>query len=163
MIKIALASIKDLPIIHQLAHKIWWPTYKDYVSKEQINFMLAKMYAIEALEKQLEEGHIFLILSVNEVENGFASISATEENGLFKLHKLYLHPNQQGKGTGKILISKAEELAKKLGAKAIKLNVNRGNKAYHFYKKMGYQIIEELDIPYFDYVLEDFIMQKSLI
>jgi diamine N-acetyltransferase len=162
MIKIAIASNKDLPIIHQLAHKIWWPTYQDYVSKEQIAFMLDKMYGITALEKQLKDGHIFLILSVNDIEKGFASISKTEEIGLFKLHKLYLDQEQQGKGTGKVLISAVEEMAKNLGAKAIKLNVNRGNKAHYFYKKMGYQVIEELDIPYFDYVLDDYIMQKEL-
>ena len=143
MIKIEKASLNDLKTIQDLAHKIWWPTYQDYVSKEQIAFMLDKMYTIEALEKQFEEGHIFLILSVNDIEKGFASISKTEEEDLYKLQKLYLDPDQHGKGTGKILISKAEELAKNLGAKAIKLNVNRGNKAHQFYKKMGYQIIEE--------------------
>ena len=162
MIKIEKASLKDLKTIQDLAHKIWWPTYQDYVSKEQIAFMLDKMYTIEALEKQFKEDHIFLVLSVNDIEKGFASISKTEEKELFKLQKLYLDPDQQGKGTGKLLISEAEELAKNLGAKAIKLNVNRGNKAHHFYKKMGYQIIEELDIPYFDYVLDDYIMQKAL-
>lgn len=163
MIKIAQATIKDLQIIHQLAHKIWWPTYQNIISASQISFMLDKMHSISALEKQLLEGHVFLILTVNDVEKGFASISETESPGLFKLQKLYLDPDQQGKGTGKILISAAEELAKKLGATAIKLNVNRANKAYQFYKKMGYQIIEEIDIPYYEYVLDDYIMQKDLI
>jgi len=163
MIKIALASIQDLPIIHQLAHKIWWPTYQNIISDEQIDFMLEKMHSVSALEKQLEEGHIFLILSVNEVAKGFASISETETPSLFKLQKLYLDPDQQGKGTGKILISATEEIAKNLGAKSLKLNVNRGNKAHHFYKKMGYQIIEEVDIPYHNFTLDDYIMQKALI
>ena len=49
---------------------------------------------------------------------------------------------------------------KNLGASALQLNVNRHNKALHFYEKQGFKIIRKEDIDigsgYFmnDYVLE---------
>ena len=56
-----------------------------------------------------------------------------------------------------------ENEVKKLGGENLTLNVNRGNKARYFYEKVGYQIIEEVDIPYFDFILDDYIMSKSLV
>ena len=162
MIRIEEASINDLEIIHQLAHDIWWPTYKNFISEEQITFMLDKMYATSALKNQIEEGNIFLILYINTEAKGFACFSNTAMDQVYKLQKLYLLPDQQGKGTGKLLLSEVEEKVKKLGAKALILNVNRGNKAQYFYQKLGYQITEEVDIPYFHFVLNDYIMSKTL-
>jgi GNAT superfamily N-acetyltransferase len=162
MIKIEEASIKDLEIIHQLAHDIWWPTYKNVVSDEQIAFMLDKMYSTTSLKNQMEEGNVFLLLYVDEKAKGFACFSKTAVDQIYKLQKLYLQPDQQGKGTGKLLLSSVEEKVKKLGATTLILNVNRGNKAQFFYQKVGYQIIEEVNIPYFHFVLNDYVMSKTL-
>ncbi|TKC00660.1 GNAT family N-acetyltransferase [Pedobacter cryophilus] len=163
MIEIKLAAIEDLEIIHQLASDIWWPTYKNVISDEQIAFMLNKMYSISALQNQMHEENVFLLLYVNELAKGFASYSKTAIDKTYKLQKLYLHPDQQGKGTGKLLIVEVEKQVKTLGGDALILNVNRGNKAKDFYKKVGYQILQELDIPYFHFVLNDYVMGKKLI
>jgi len=163
MIKIEEASVKDLEIIHQLAHDIWWPTYKNVISDEQITFMLDKMYATSALKNQIEEGNVFLLLYVEGKANGFACFSNTAVDQVYKLQKLYLLPDQQGKGAGKLLLSSIEEKVKKLGATTLILNVNRGNKAQFFYQKVGYHIIEEVNIPYFQFVLNDYVMSKTLI
>jgi len=163
MIKIEEASVKDLEIIHQLANEIWWPTYKNVVSDDQIAFMLDKMYSTTSLKNQMEEGNVFLLLYVNGKTKGFACFSKTTVDQIYKLQKLYLQPDQQGKGTGKLLLSSVEEKVKKLGATTLILNVNRGNKAQFFYQKVGYQIIEEVNIPYFQFVLNDYVMSKTLI
>ncbi len=162
MIKIEEADLTAIPTIHQLANEIWWLTYENILSKEQIAFMLAQMYAEESLKQQMEQGHIFLLLSVGEVPKGFACYSKTITDKTYKLQKIYLHPDQQGKGTGKALLKTVESAVKALGANILSLNVNRGNKARLFYEKMGYQIIEEVDIPYFDYVMDDYVMEKKL-
>lgn len=163
MTKIEEASVKDLEIIHQLANEIWWPTYKNVVSDDQIAFMLDKMYSTTSLKNQMEEGNVFLLLYVNGKTKGFACFSKTTVDQIYKLQKLYLQPDQQGKGTGKLLLSSVEEKVKKLGATTLILNVNRGNKAQFFYQKVGYQIIEEVNIPYFQFVLNDYVMSKTLI
>lgn len=162
MIEIRKTYLSDIPTITQLAEEIWWPTYTAVVSEEQISFMLNEMYSAEALKKQMENGHFFFLLIVDRIAEGFAAFSKQDEQ-TYKLQKLYLQPNQQGKGTGKILINFVEQEVKKLGAKQLILNVNRGNKSHLFYSKVGYKILEELDIPYHHFMLNDYIMGKDLV
>ncbi len=162
MIKIEKVLLEDLEIIHQLAVEIWWPTYQKVLSEDQISFMLSKMYSLSALKIQLEEGYIFLMLYANDIPKGFACYSKTNIDKTYKLQKLYLHPDQQGKGTGKLLLSRVEKEAKAEGATTLILNVHRKNKAKHFYEKVGYQVIEEIDIPFFHFTLNDYIMSKDL-
>jgi diamine N-acetyltransferase len=161
MMKIRVATVTDIPSITKLAEEIWWPTYTEVISNEQIAFMLQEMYSAEALKHQMENGHHFLVLEVDGEDKGFASYSL-QENKTYKLQKLYLHPDQQGKGAGKFLITEVEEKVKSHSGEVLILNVNRGNKAKIFYEKMGYQILEELDIPYHHFVLNDYIMGKNL-
>ena len=157
------ANLSDIPTISRLAHQIWWPTYSGVISDEQIIFMLEKIYSEQALQSQMEEGVTFLIVERNDLPVGFAAYSCTEpENRVYKLEKLYVLPSEQGKGTGRKLIMEIAEIVKVLGAKILELNVNRGNKAFHFYKKLGFEIYRTVDIPYHSYLLNDYIMRISL-
>jgi ribosomal protein S18 acetylase RimI-like enzyme len=62
-----------------------------------------------------------------------------------------------------MLIDLAAEEARNLGFKELELNVNRYNKAYNFYLKQGFKVVEEVDIPYYEFFLNDYVMRKSLI
>ena len=163
MITIREAGINDVSTIHKLAHQIWWPTYENVLSKDQIAFMLENIYDELSIKKQLEEGNTFLLLLAEKRPKGFASFSKTAIDKTYKLQKIYLHPDQQGKGTGKQLLKSVEDKVKELGAAHLILNVHRDNKARFFYEKNGFYIIQELDIPYQNFVLNDYIMQKDLI
>ena len=51
----------------------------------------------------------------------------------------------------------------KEGVKYLELNVNRENKAIGFYKKLGFTIIAEEDIPIGNgFFMNDYVMQISL-
>ena len=157
------ATITDIPAIYRLAHEIWWPTYQSFISAEQITFMLAEMYSIEMLEEQFKEGIGFLLAERDEEHIGFAAYSLSEpENNVFKLHKLYILPSEQGKGTGKKLIEYIADLSKLKGGKVLELNVNRSNPALNFYKKIGFEIYQTVDIPYHQFTLNDYVMRKEL-
>ena len=157
------ANSTDIPLISSLANEIWWPTYSGVISDEQITFMLEKIYSVEALQSQIAEGITFLIVERDAVPVGFAAYSLTERRNLvYKVEKLYVLPSEQGKGTGRTLITEISGIVKALGAKTLELNVNRGNKAFHFYKKLGFEVYKTVDIPYHGYVLNDYIMRMSL-
>ncbi|MFM6975860.1 MAG: N-acetyltransferase family protein [Sphingobacteriaceae bacterium] len=157
------AQQQDIPTISRLAEEIWWPTYRDFISEEQISFMLKEMYAEEALAQQFAEGVTFLLALRTDIPVGFAGFSRNEEiEQVFKLHKLYVLTSEQGKGTGKALVDEVSTLAKANGGKILELNVNRGNKAAAFYKKQGFEIHQTLDIPYHQFVLNDYVMRKEL-
>jgi diamine N-acetyltransferase len=157
------ATASDISIIHQLATAIWWPTYRDIISEEQIRFMLTDMYSEEALQLQMEQGYHFLIAERENIPVGFAAYSLTEpENKVYKLEKLYVLPSGQGKGTGKKLIDEVITLVAEQHGEILELNVNRQNKALHFYQKLGFEIYREADIPYHHYILTDYVMRKNI-
>jgi ribosomal protein S18 acetylase RimI-like enzyme len=161
--KIRIATKLDIPVISDLAEKTWWPSYSQIISDEQISFMLQDMYSAESLLEQMNAGIEFLILERENMALGFAAYSLVDaQNQVFKLHKLYVLPSEQGLGTGKKLIDEVSSSAKLKGGKILELNVNRGNSAQHFYKKMAFEIYQTLDINYHHFVLNDYVMRKEL-
>lgn len=166
MIKIKSADIHDIPEIVYLAHNTWFHTYENIITKEQIDYMFGEMYSPDALLKQMEFfKHQFLIIYHNDIANGFASFSELLDEGAktFKIHKLYILPNSQKLGLGRRLIEEIENIGRINGAEYLILNVNRNNPAYHFYLKSGYQVRESVDIPFAEFVLNDYVMEKKLV
>ena len=157
------AEYSDITAINHLAHETWWPTYTDVIPDEQIRFMLENMYSEEALKLQIEAGITFLIAEREDKPVAFAAFCVTEpENQVFKLQKLYVLPSEQGQGTGKKLLTEVSNMAKKAHGKILELNVNRNNPAFEFYKKLGFDVYRTVDIPYEQYVLNDYVMRKAL-
>lgn len=157
------AGAEDLPVIHELAYKIWPSAYVHILSARQLDFMLEKIYSTASLHDQLESlHHSFIIAYDKNIPVGFASFSAKEsEENIFHLHKIYVLPQQQGTGTGKHLLDYVVDAVLSAGASALQLNVNRHNKARYFYEKHGFIIKEEVDIPIGEgFFMNDFIMEK---
>lgn len=165
MFSIRIANIEDIPHIVDISYNTWFKTYENIISKEQIDFMFGEMYTPEALWKQMDFlGHRFFIAEENGIPVGFASISEMihEEEKTAKVHKLYFLPSTQNKGYGKQMLSFIENLLSKEEYKFVILNVNRNNPAYHFYLKVNYRVRETVDIPYGDFMLNDYVMEKNI-
>lgn len=157
------ATTADIPLLKKLAEATWTPTYQPILSGEQIDYMFEVIYSEAALEKQMQEGQTFLLLEAEGAAVGFAAYSVKEEAAqVYKLNKIYLLPQQQGKGGGKVLLRAVEEQVKKLGARTLDLNVNRHNTAKGFYERCGYQVHQEEDIPIGPYWMNDYVMRKQL-
>lgn len=108
--------------------------------------------------------HKFIIVYDSDRPVGFASYSlkANCEN-IFRLHKIYILHQLQGKGIGKFMLNKIIDDVKPEGAKFLELNVNRNNKALEFYKKFGFKIISQEDIDIDNgYFMNDYVMNLKL-
>lgn len=164
MILLRKGKEEDLPIISDLAERIWPATYAEYLSDEQLRFMLDKMYNQGELLAQLRKGYAFLIADENGTDVGFACYSLDNpEEAIYKLHKLYVLPETHGKGVGKILINEVVNLAQRAGASALQLNVNRNNKAKDFYLKAGFIIKETVDLDIGNgFYMNDYVMELKI-
>lgn len=159
------ASKEDLLLIQKLAYYIWPISYKEILSEEQLQYMLEKFYSVEALSEQLEkQKHHFILAKEKDVVLGFASYQNNIEKHKTKIHKLYVLPEAQGKGIGLQLINEIQNHANKAKDTILFLNVNRFNKAQHFYSKLGFKIAYQEDIAIGNgYLMEDFVMEKEII
>ncbi len=156
------ATAPDISLIRELTFKVWPQTYAAILSLTQIEYMLEIMYSKASLQRQMEEGSQFIIVYDDKEPVGFASFQETEPH-IFKLHKIYVLPSYQGKGTGKFLISYIIDELKSKNAKALQLQVNRYNKAKSFYEKLGFIVLYEADFDIGNgYFMNDYVMEKKL-
>ncbi len=158
------ADLDDINSIGFLAYQIWPSTYKNILTLDQLQYMLNLIYSPASLRKQMTVlQHQFLIAEIDEEPVGFASYSNIGGSSTYKLQKLYVRTDIQGKGLGKTLLEFVEETVKEAGAKHLHLNVNRFNKARSFYEKMGFIVIKEEDVDIGNgYFMNDFAMEKKL-
>ena len=157
------ASIDDIALIRDMAEHTWWPTYKGIVTDEQIRYMLDLIYSNDMLTNVMRDGsQHFLILVDDRGPQAFASFGARKEDAsVYKLHKLYVLPHNQGKGYGKKLILEIKERLLKKNIHTLDLNVNRQNQARLFYEKIGFVTVREEDVPIGPYFMTDYMMRLT--
>ena len=165
MITISQATAEDIKTIQEITYITWPITYGKILSKEQLDYMLDLFYSDAALNDQFEKKEqLFYLILEDEATLGFIGIEHNYKNeSVTKIHKIYLLPETQGKGIGKKVIEKIEKLALENHSIALFLNVNRSNSALSFYKKLGFKVIDEVNIDIGKgYLMEDYVMEKKL-
>ena len=154
-----------LSAISALAAVIWRACYPGIISVEQIDYMLERMYAPATLEEETRhQGIRYEQLLADNQPVGFAAYGPTERPGVFKLHKLYLHPDYHGRGLGSRLLKHCETAVIRLGGRRLVLNVNKNNtKAIAAYRRNGFSVADSVvaDIGG-GFVMDDYIMAKEL-
>lgn len=164
MVEIIEGNEEHIPHIVEIAEKTWLITYSSILSSNQMKYMLRTIYSTEELKKVMRNGsQKFLMLKDNHGFQGFASFGVRPEDpSISKLHKIYILPNNQGKGYGKLLIEEVKKRVQKQGITTLDLNVNRYNPARNFYEKIGFKIIREEDVPIGEYWMNDFVMRLTI-
>ncbi len=161
MFSIRKATTSDILLIHRMAEVVFPHTYAEILSAEQVDYMMEWMYSAESLRRQMtEEGHIYYIAYDGEEAVGYLSIQP-EGEAVFHLQKIYILPHYQGQHFGRLLFEHAVSVIKELHPEPceMRLNVNRHNKALHFYERMGMDKIAEGDFPIGNgYYMNDYIM-----
>lgn len=164
MIELIPVTKKDYPVVNKLAHEIWPFAFRDILTPAQIDYMLGWMYSIPSIKEQVEEkGHHYILAKENDEYTGYASYEINCTPGKTKLHKIYVMPDQHGKGIGKVIINYVVERARENNNRYVYLNVNRFNNAVKFYEAMGFKVIAQEDIDIGNgYYMNDFVMEKEL-
>src|SRR5690606_16741053 len=164
MPNIRTATKEELYIIRQIASVTYSPTYLSILGQEQVDYMLEEIYSPAALRQQLEQGHTFLIVEENSKELGFAAYSLLDGvNQVYKLQKIYVLPEFQGRGLGRGLITEVISRVQQQGGEKLRLNVNRFNSAKSYYEKTGFKVIATVDIPIGrGFFMNDYVMELDI-
>ena len=163
MFEIKNATDADIPLIRELTYRVWPQTYASILTQEQIDYMLEMMYSESSLHKQIAiDGCQFIIVYENGNPVGFASYHE-EQPHRWKLNKIYILQNQQGKGTGKYVIDYIIEEIKKQNAQSLFLQVNQYNKAKAFYERLGFIETDFINLDIGNgFFMNDYIMEKKI-
>jgi len=163
--KLVLCKIEQLNVVIDLTKKIWPVAYGEILSKAQLDYMIDKFYNEPALRELIQKGHVFyLAQDENEKYVGFVSYEINSEPNKTKIHKIYVLPETQGTGLGRQFFELVKEKAIENNQKAIFLNVNKYNKAIHFYTKLGFTKVKDevIDIGN-GYVMDDYVMEVDIL
>lgn len=157
-VSLQLAAEQDIPLIRELAHRIWWAHYPDVISPDQIAYMLEQGYSETALRQQISDpAQSFWLVLTGETVAGFVAISE-KSPGYYFIHKFYLDNTQRGLGVGAAAFGAL--LEKYPDLQEVRLNVNRRNyKSVNFYFKVGFVVAGCMDTPFGEgYIMDDFEM-----
>ena len=165
MISIQNNTDENFTSIRAIAKEVWPIAYGAILSQEQLDYMMEMMYNVSSLKNQADtKKHRFILAKEEDTVLGFASYEFNyNKKPKTKIHKIYILPNQQGKGIGKKLIDFIINEANDRHQKALILNVNKKNVAIRFYEAIGFNISYEeiIDIGN-GYVMDDYVMEKSI-
>lgn len=165
MVSISAATEADLPIVQDLARRIWYRHYPGIISVEQIAYMLERGYAVRVLADFLTASGAGLVLArVDDAQVGFAAWYRSSEPATTKLDKLYVLHEYHGQGIGRRLIGRVEAAACADAASTLILNVNKHNAAsIAAYRRLGFAIREEVVVDIGGgFVMDDYVMAKPL-
>ena len=164
-LEVSRVEHQDLLQIANLAHEIWPIAYCNILSKDQIQYMLARMYSLATLESNAILGHEFYTFQLHGNRIGFTSLQPNfPRSGFLRLHKIYLLEAFQGKGHGKEMMEHVYQCAYQHNLFKISLNVNKANPALKFYQSLGFEIVaeEKIDIGN-GYFMDDYMMETKLV
>jgi ribosomal protein S18 acetylase RimI-like enzyme len=138
----------DCKVLYNLMSDIYPPAYAHFW-KDNGNWYVNSQYSTENILKEIENENAayYFIVFNNEIVGNFRfvwdeKLANLSEEKQVKLHRLYLHPNTQGNGIGKKLVTWLIELAKQKEYQIIWLDAMKEQpKAFEFYQKLGFQYL----------------------
>jgi ribosomal protein S18 acetylase RimI-like enzyme len=155
------AGLADLRNVAAVAQETWRQHYPGILTDAQIDYMLARGYALDALRPFVTEPRCGIALAERGgALLGFAAWLPADEQGALKLDKLYVLPPHHGEGIGCGLLDHVAGIARADRCARLVLNVNRRNDAsIRWYERRGFVVRERGDFPIGGgFVMEDFIM-----
>ncbi|MEA3206977.1 MAG: diamine N-acetyltransferase [Chthoniobacter sp.] len=161
MLAFRTATAADIPLLRDLARRIWGTSYAEMLTPEQIEYMLAWMYSPEKIAAELADGVLWEIALLETEPVGYLAITF---QGQAELNKLYLLPEHQGRGLGQSMIARALEVAAARGCGELRLRVNKQNsRALRAYERAGFRVSESLvsDIGG-GFVMDDYVLVRAV-
>jgi len=126
--------------IEKLAGAIWREHYPGIISREQIEYMLQKGYALDELRRDITQRRIHYdrALVAGRLV-GFSAYGPHSDPHALMLHKLYVTLEQRGRGCARRLVEAAAAHARSHSLDCIVLRVNKHNRlAIAAYERMGF-------------------------
>lgn len=154
----------EIQTVAQLARKIWTHHFVPIVGQAQVDYMLGSIQSVSAIAQHIEQGAEYYLVQSDEGPIGYFALAHNQNARSTLLSKIYVLPEEQGKGVGKIMLSFVEARCLELDIHDMWLTVNRNNgSAIGFYQRHGFEITDTKAKPIGEgFVMDDYIMSKKV-
>lgn len=162
MITVEKANVRDVEEIKQLLSDTWKVTYSSFLPQEVITEVASTWHSVDNLISQIQNPNTIFKIAKDYSGKIVGLITLNNmDNDKIMLSRLYIHPNLQKQGIGRMLF---EEGIKELpAAKIIKLEVEKENiNAQGFYSKLGFKVVKEKEEPFNEYTFHVLVMEKQI-
>jgi ribosomal protein S18 acetylase RimI-like enzyme len=143
------AEREDASQIAEIGKRAFITAFLNDGNREEVLTYLDHVYALEYVQKRIAQADTrFLVIASEELFIGFVELNFEiperfQGEKCLKLERLYLDPDQIGKGAGAALMKASFDLAKKEKCVCLWLQVLRSNEAaVNFYESWGFQIFD---------------------
>jgi len=162
--RIEPATPADIPRIVDILHANFRGVLQYVISAEQAEYMLAEFYTPDALQQEMDAGHVFVVARHDNEVRAFGAYGPTPDPTELKLQKVFVDPPWHGKGYGTALVEYVAEQARREGCGTLMLTVNKLNtQAIAVYEKAAFEITESVTTDIGGgFCLDDYVMVRVL-
>ena len=136
----------DLETVSCILWETWKKSYSSFIPVDDLSLYFNEHCTSKKLAEQYNDTQaIGFVAECDNVIAGYEKTYYNEKENRLYVHQLYVLPAFQNLGLGKKLMKSAAERAKSLGLEKVWLGVMIKNEsAIAWYKKMGYEVVENL-------------------
>jgi GNAT superfamily N-acetyltransferase len=164
-VRIRVIQPAELPVVIGLARRIWNAYYPGIITQGQIDYMLAVWYDPGAMTREMTgRGVTYALIESDGAAVGYLGFEPQPDSRVLFLSKLYLLPEQHGKGIGRFALDWVRRQAGDRGHEVLRLRVNKHNApAIRAYLRAGFLFIEDIcsDIGN-GFVMDDYLMERAV-
>ncbi|MCM3711758.1 GNAT family N-acetyltransferase [Sporosarcina luteola] len=152
-------DLSDVERVRAIALATWRNTYSGFIPEEIQDKVLKDAYSIEAMNNRFSSS-LNLVAENGEEIMGYAFFSGNLSDKDVFLESLYIHPNHQGKGLGKLLLLTGLEQFKEPAT--LSLTVYKVNPNISFYEREGFEVMKENKGEFYGHPVVFTLMKRNL-
>jgi len=149
----------DLEVVRYILWETWKESYSSFIPVDDLLVYFNENYTFKKLAEQYNDTKVIgFVAEYDDVIAGYEKTYCSEKENRLYVHQLYILPVYQNLGLGKRLMKSAAERAQSLGLDKIWLGVMVKNEsAIAWYKKMGYEVVENAPFTMGKTIVDHFI------
>jgi ribosomal protein S18 acetylase RimI-like enzyme len=149
----------DLEVVRYILWETWKESYSSFIPVDDLLVYFNENYTFKKLAEQYNDTKVIgFVAEYDDVIAGYEKTYCSEKENRLYVHQLYILPVYQNLGLGKRLMKSAAERAQSLGLDKIWLGVMVKNEpAIAWYKKMGYEVVENAPFKMGKTIVDHFI------
>jgi ribosomal protein S18 acetylase RimI-like enzyme len=134
----------DLEVVRYILWETWKESYSSFIPVDDLLEYFNEHYTSKILAEQYNDTKVIgFVAEYADIIAGYENTYYSEKENRLYVRQLYILSVYQNLGLGKKLIKSAAEQAKSMGLNKIWLRVMAKNEsAIAWYKKMGYEVVE---------------------